>query len=389
MHSHETAGDQLIPAKPRNLPNRILRAFDQAMHLKGLPRGARDALAELCRFVPQNLPFETVFAHKRTIAERIGMSERSLYRHLATLEGQKLIEVLEQDRKTRNGRFAVARIRLTRLAAALIGLIDAPELLPDAEIVHAAAEVTPGSGVWEAASPALPATPEAVIDTLLTSGSESAPGACRAALPDATARLKNTAEAQVIHNPPSAKMAARHTLSEPTISKHQPTARKENGVPADLAWLSSCGLSRSGIFKLMSLAKARAKRLSDIAFAVHERLRDVKGGRLYAYLAKLIAGPTDFAMAAVTERKRIEDAHEAEAYARKARAFRERFCNVALTNRKQNKLFLIDASARFVQVFSKTSSGSEPLNDLREWIRQVENGMLTLATLDVERRLQR
>jgi DNA-binding transcriptional ArsR family regulator len=397
MNIHEAAGDQFVPAKPRNLPNRILRAFDQAMHLKGLPRGARDVLAELCRFVPQNLPFQTIFAHKKTIADRMGMSERSLYRHLSTLESRQLIEVLEQDRKTRNGRFTVARIRLTRLAAALIGLIEAPELLPDPEEPAS----TPAHATAAVDSPALSAAPvaslNAIANTTAPNNDTASPALMEqaklasscTALPDASGSTDNISALLVIHTPPSAKMAARHTLSEPTISKHQPTARTENGVPADLAWLSSCGVSRPGIFKLMGLAKARAKRLSDIVLAVRERLRDMMGGRLYAYLAKLATGPTDFAMLAANERKRIEEAREAETYARKARIFRERFRNVALTNRKQNKLFLIDATARFVQVFSEKSSGSEPLNDLREWIQQVESGMLTLATLDVERRFQR
>lgn len=423
MQSHETAGALLVPAKPRNLPHRILRAFDQAMHLKGLPRGARDTLAELCRFVPQNLPFQSVFAHKKTIAERLGLSERSLYRHLAVLEEQKLIEILDQDRKSRNGRFTVARIRLTRLAAALIGLIEAPELLPDLSAddtvpagdnratpypalpTHLAFSTPPALSPPPAlpAQPVLPTQPPLSphLPPLAQHQTPTQPATnevsrlpTSATFHDAITTSESSTvsnaltapEITVIHTPPSANMSGRHTLSEPTSSKNQPPTRTENGVPADLTWLSSNGLSRAGIFKLMGLAKSNAKRLSDIALAVHQRLAQVKGGRLFSYLAKLIAGPSDFAVAAAVERRQAEDAKAATAYTRKARAFRERFRNVALTDRKQSRLYLIDGKAEFVQVLGGPYSATMPLNDLREWIDRVEKGLLVMATLEIERR---
>ena len=137
----------------------------------------------------------------------------------------------------------------------------------------------------------------------------------------------------------------------------------------------------------MGLAKARTKRLSDIVLAVRNRLRDIKGGRLYAYLLKLISGPSDFSMTAATERQRIVDAHAAKEDARKAHVFRERFRNVSLTNKKQNRLFIIDAKAEFVQVFGGDIPRSCPLNDVRPWIEQIEKGLLILATYDLEQRL--
>src|SRR5437868_1093135 len=62
MQNHEIAGPSLAPAKRRNLPNRILRAFDNAKHLEGIARGPRDTLGELCRFVSQDLPYASIFA---------------------------------------------------------------------------------------------------------------------------------------------------------------------------------------------------------------------------------------------------------------------------------------------------------------------------------------
>lgn len=109
------------PAR-KNIPLRILRAIDNALHLTGLPRCLRATFAELARFVPQDDPFATIFSYKERIAKRLGAAESTVYRHLGALEHAGLIERLEQERKSRNGRFAVARLRLTRKGAVLLGL---------------------------------------------------------------------------------------------------------------------------------------------------------------------------------------------------------------------------------------------------------------------------
>lgn len=109
----------------RNLPVRILRAIDAALHLSSIPRCMRATLAEIVRCVSQADPFKTVFAHKKTLAERIGAWESTVYRHLAALESKyQLIERVEQERRSYNGKFAVSRIRLTRLGAELLGLAE-------------------------------------------------------------------------------------------------------------------------------------------------------------------------------------------------------------------------------------------------------------------------
>ena len=358
MSVHEAAGVQLVPAPRKNLPNRILRAFDNAKHLQGLKRSVRDTLAELCRFVPQNRPFETVFAHKATIAQRIGMSERTLYRHLGALEEAELIETMEQDRKSRNGRFAVARIRLTRKAAALLGFIEAPEEQPFVNPDDSATN-TPED-------PALPCCTNRDID--------AAPAG------------QNTHDSPVIHSPPSAILSDRHTLSVPTVSKHQLPQRTENGLPIDLAWLTRNGVSRAGIFCLMGLAKAKQKRLSDIVTVVEQRIRELKGSALFAYLAALCKGPTDFSAAAATERARVRAERLANEFKRKAAVFRERFKGVSLTNPGQTLLVVIDRRCAFAQVFNvgKTPS-TMPLHDLKPMIERVEAGQLVMATLALER----
>jgi DNA-binding transcriptional ArsR family regulator len=355
MNIHEATGVLLVPAKSRNLPNRILRAFDNAKHLQGLKRGVKDTLAELCRFVSQNRPFDTIFAHKETIAQRIGMSERSIYRHLESLQQAELIIVEDQERKSRNGRFSVARIRLTRKAAALLGFIEAPE---EMELI----------------------TKDDNLKNVQRCPTTNAI--------NPTQDGGNKPPATVIHNPPSAKMSTGHTLSVPTISKSQPLQRIENGLPIDLSWLTGNGISRAGVFKLMGLAKANAKRLSDIVITMHEKLLVMKGGRLFAYLAKLAAGPTDFSVTATTERQRLESGKGERVMASKIAVFRERFKNVCLTNAQQTRLYAIDGNTRFVQVFGGPYPCSAPMNDLREWIHGVESGKLVFATLETEQKLR-
>lgn len=340
--------DELTPAPRRNLPNRILRAIDDALHLSGLSRSLRHTLAELCRFVPQAEPFATIFARKSSIAARIGASERTIYRHLEALQEHYLIEVLEQERKSRNGRFAVARIRLTRKAAALLGFIEmdeAPELAAD--------DANHFRGVTKMIKPA-----EAI----------------------------DQEPAALVHSTPSDILSSGHTLTEPTISKIQPQ-RVKNGLPMDLAWMTGNGVSRAGIFALMRKAKEHGKRLSDIVLVALDYIRELKGGRLFSYVAKLASGPTCFAVAAATERQRIASQAEARAMERKIGAFKVRFAGVTLTNRQQSRLFQIDRNAKFAQVFGGAYPVTVPLNDLREWVQRVESGELVLSTLATERRL--
>ena len=75
--------------------------------------------------------------------------------------------------------------------------------------------------------------------------------------------------------------------------------------------------------------------------------------------------------------------------ARKIAVFRERFKNACLTNVQRTRLYVIDESVRFVQIFGGPYPSSAPLNNLREWIDGMESGKLVLATLATERLLKR
>ena len=341
MIIHDTPAATLTPALRKNLPNRILRAVDNAMHVGALPRALRPTLAEIARFVPQNRPFDTVFAKKELIALRIHASVETIFRHLKALKALGLIETLEQERKSRSGRFAVSRIRLTQRGAGLLGFVELPT--------------------------------DVCADTIDADASEGQGAA--------------VANMLVIPTPPHGILPVRHTLTEPTLSKLQLPQRTENSLPVDLAWLTGNGVSRAGVFCLMGLAKAKHKRLSDIVTVVEQRIRELKGSGLFAYLAALCKGPTDFSAAATTERVRLQAERLANEFQRKAAVFRERFKGVALTNPAQTLLILIDRRCAFAQVFNVGKPpATMPLHDIKPMIERVEAGQLVMATLALERR---
>lgn len=368
MSDHEGTGTPLVPQKHRNLPVRILRALDHALHLLGLALGPRIVLAELCRFVPQHRPFDSIFAFKETIAKRMGISIRTVYRHLATLLEHELIVTQDQERRSGNGRFAVSRSHLAEKAAALVTLIKLPEEPP---------LIAPGDGpMHPGADKPRPA------ENMLA---PSCANPVHDAGPDA---VETPAAAPLVHSPPTANLTRRHTLTEPTSSKTHPRAPTENGLPVDLAWMTGNGLSRAGIFKLMRMATVRGKWLSDIVSVVDETIRNIKGGALFAYLEKLICGPSDFSVRAKEKQKRLQEELQASVMRQKAAVFRLRFRNTSFTNRKQNRLYVFDERSAFVQIFGGPHPTTSPLNDLREWIERVETGNLVLATLETSRRLQ-
>jgi DNA-binding MarR family transcriptional regulator len=115
---------ELAPAPRKNLPVRILRAIDNALHTIGLARCLRSTFAEIARYVDQALPLKPIFPHKENIAKRLGVWESTVYRHMNALEEAGLIKRLDQERKNHNGKFAVARIQLTEKGAEMLGLVD-------------------------------------------------------------------------------------------------------------------------------------------------------------------------------------------------------------------------------------------------------------------------
>lgn len=97
--------------------------------LSSLSRAARSVLAFVVRLAECTDPTKPSWAFKATIAKEIGVSEATVYRGLKELVNLDLIERLQQERKSHNGRLFVSRIRLmkkerSRVSCSFLGLLD-------------------------------------------------------------------------------------------------------------------------------------------------------------------------------------------------------------------------------------------------------------------------
>lgn len=286
------SGVTLAPTKRKYLPNKILRAIDEAAQLKGLTAGVRTTLLTICRYVKQQDPLGAVFTRKEKIAQRAGLSERSIHRHIVKLVELGLLRTEDQRHGQKNGKFLVTHVFLTEKMAKMVGLIGA------------------GEGATEEGT--LPA-------------------------------------------PPSAKMAGGHikeSLTVPSSTKKQgrPTPahgqRTEPTIPADLQPLAELGMWPQTICKLMREAKDNGKLLSDILVAVRKRLVELKlGGKAIAtYLRKAIASNTDFAAQAKRTRDEEHKAAQDRADATYIAAFREQFAGKRLSSPDGRESIVIHAS---------------------------------------------
>ena len=318
MKSDNSEG-ALASAQTRNLPRTILLAMDAALHVHNLPRRLRSTLAELGRYVSKDRPLtSTVWPTKKRLAEDMGASERTVYRHLADLEAMELIVRVEapdmRNRHRTEGYYLNGHIALTARGAGLLGL----------------------------AAPITDRGPDKMADPT-------------------TLPIKQ--------------------LTEPLVSKNHPPAGLPKTVPADLAILAEQGVSTGGIFGLMGQATAKGKRISDIVVALGERLRGMREGGLVSYLRALIAGPTDFKHRAEETRQRQASAEAGRALAQKAAQFRTYFAGGTLIDRLQGALYRFDREWRYVETErGGRVIGSAPLHDVSAWIAGIESGRLVRAT---------
>jgi DNA-binding transcriptional ArsR family regulator len=116
---------ELAPAKRRNLPRAILLGIDAALHIKNLPRRLRMTLAEIGRHVSQYAATSgTIWPSKEKIADALGYTARTIYRHLADLEEMQLIRRIPPKRTPfQTGSWHTnGHIALTEKGADLLGL---------------------------------------------------------------------------------------------------------------------------------------------------------------------------------------------------------------------------------------------------------------------------
>lgn len=320
MMDHETAGIELVPPKRKYLPNKILRAIDQAVELQGLTTGVRTTLQTICRYVSQHDPLGPVFTRKTKIADRAGLSERTVHRHIVKLESLGLLRAEDQRHGKKNGKFLVTHIFLTEKLARMVGLIGGEEAI------------------------------------LASSPSDKMTGGHIKGLPD----------------PSSTKKQGR---------PKQNGQRIEPTLPADLQPLAELGMWPQTICKLMKEAKDHGKRLSDILVAVKKRLSELQlgGKQIATYLRKAISSQTDFAAQAKKAQDAERQAEQGRADAALIAAFRRQYAGKRLRSRDGRETVVIHASGEHAQHRVGTMTGTLPLTtrtDVAYLLDKIEKGLL-------------
>ncbi|TES65667.1 replication protein O [Burkholderia cepacia] len=317
-----------------NLPWLIFRAAHRATHMHGIKPRARAVLAALARTVDAAKPRASIYARRNLLAERAMLSTRTVERALNELEEANLIERDEQGRYGQGGLYGRVYLRLTMAAAVTLGLIQPS--VGDDKVAPQAVEHTEEC---EAAS--APSSPS---------------------------------------NSPCANVSVRPIYKDlyPTSQKRQPGA-----LPTDLQRLLALGFVKNYVFKLMKDASTRGKRLSDIVAVAWPHLQ--KARHPISYLNALIAGPTDFTLAA----RSMQD--------REVAALTEQREAVRLENRKKamagHEYYSRDGQTRY-QVSEDGSvltalqaDESRPRTNATAWlagfVKAVEHGHVLPATDDL------
>lgn len=249
-HGASDSGPHYLPSK---IANALVRVYE-ALHEFALTQTQRQILACLVRNgVKQQKPADWIFMKKVTIAQRLRLSEATVYRCLAALERVGLIE-REDQRPTAYTLKVLGRIRLSGQAICNLGLASDQ---PSREM-----------SVMEGVSDALDLGPATLQPDL--------------------------APVKDVNLPPL----------QSSSKKQSPRARpfirvQGKAVPSDLAWLvMQNGLALTGLFALMKRAKAVGHRLSNVIAVVSDALAPLKGRELFAYIQALLSKTVDYAFVA-------------------------------------------------------------------------------------------
>ncbi|KDP87888.1 hypothetical protein CF70_033865 [Cupriavidus sp. SK-3] len=239
----------------------------EALHEYALTQTQRQILACLVRNgVKQQDPADWIFMKKVTIAQRLRLSEATVYRCLAALERVGLIE-REEQRQTGYTLKVLGRIRLSGQAIRNLGLAS----------VHPSREMVTIERIPD------------VLDRVPALG------------------LPTLAPVRDVNSPPQQSSSKKQSPGASPFIRVQGKA-----VPSELAWLvTQNNLSLSGLFHLMKRAKLAGHRLSDVVQVVQDALSKLSGRELFAYLAALLAKRTDFAFVARQRTEEVLIAREA------------------------------------------------------------------------------
>lgn len=242
----------------KNFPHTIavaIVAITTGKAFPDIPRSARAVLAFAVRIADRKEPTKASWAFKKTMACEITISESTVYRALNILVKLGFIQRFNQERKTHNGKLAVARIALTRKTCIGLGLINTDE--------------------------------------------------------EFKKEYKSPLDCFVIHTPPSVIMKDGHSSTllladqqTQSLKKHSPIRMSSNQIlrpqrffkiPGELSWLNDEKLlTPPQIFLLMREFSIRNQRLSEVLIVVGNRIRTLPKKEVFSYLRALSKAPTDF-----------------------------------------------------------------------------------------------
>ena len=265
---------------------------------------ARNVLMFLVQVTAVKDPLKPSWAHKETIADYLGIGEATVYRMLNILIENGFIERLEQERKSRNGRFAVARLRLTPTCCAILGLA-ARKSASDANVVEPA-------GVPTRYTPRRDEDAENHVENIHGENNvDESATVCIAVPPRKTAGQPVSAKGENLGDAgsPKQKMIDGHMNILPSADQQTQSSKQsrpagcrkpEPGqgylrVPREFFWLiDENRLTAPQTCKLMREFSTRGQRLGDAVSVLAKRLREIPKDKTYAYLASLAKGQTDF-----------------------------------------------------------------------------------------------
>ncbi|WP_156396910.1 hypothetical protein [Noviherbaspirillum sp. Root189] len=270
----ETFTSRPVAVQGRILPKAIINAQAATKHphnCMDLRKGGRRALHAILAFY--NLKTRAaIFPTRETLAIEAGVSLPTLHRDLAELEAREYIVRLPQRHKSvatgpNAGKFWLAPILLTRKALLLLNL---------EEVIHKQPSLKMRDGIY--------------IDKEHTK----------------EVKTQSSSKNTFPDGKPEAKSPAPKNEFDPATK-----------LPIDLLPLLDRGLSVPTIFRLMRLASAAGKRMSDIYAYRTGRIATLglTGRSLYAYLAELIGEDIDFAYVANkarTDTAQAEEVNEAK-----------------------------------------------------------------------------
>jgi hypothetical protein len=307
-----------VPVEGRVLPKALINAQAATKHplnCMDLKKGARRALHAILAFF--NLKTQAaIFPSRKVLALEAGVSIQTLHRDLAELEAKEYIKRQPQKHKSaaagaNAGKFWIAPIALTQKALVLLGLN---------EVIHSQPNLKMRDGIY--------------------------------------IEKEHTKEVQ---------SSLKNTISAETSSAKSPAnaVDRQTRLPKDLLPILARGVSVSGIFLLMKLARSHQKLLSDIVAYRMKRIETLglQGRELFSYLRELaVAQNVDFAHLARETRNETQNSEDIrEAKALQARL--NRHCDGYEIRKGEEVLGIFRASENAEDCGRiETSTGSRPVN---------------------------